>query len=207
MEGHDGAFSNISVTGNYIGFGAYGRFYPGWGSATTISGNTIFDYTNPVYSTQAWTAYQAAGIPTQNLVVATGTGSISGTSSATTTLYGAGYNTVLGGSTTETNFVGGVGGQHMWGGMGANIFTYLAISDSTANCHYDLLSNFDSAKDVIDLSHIDADLTTAGVQNFTFIGTAAFSGAGAQVRYQQDPTNNVTYVEADLAGDSGSSPT
>ena len=41
-----------------------------------------------------------------------------------------------------------------------------------------------------------------GAQNFTFIGTAAFSGAGGQVRYQQDPANNCTWVQADLAGDS-----
>ena len=40
------------------------------------------------------------------------------------------------------------------------------------------------------------------MQNFTFIGTAPFSGAGAQVRYVQDPAHNMTYVEADLAGDS-----
>ena len=64
------------------------------------------------------------------------------------------------------------------------------------------VADFDPAKDVIDLSHIDANLTAAGVQKFTFIGTAPFSGAGAQVRYQQDPANNVTYVEAELAGDS-----
>ena len=61
---------------------------------------------------------------------------------------------------------------------------------------------FDSAKDVIDLSHIDANLTAAGLQSFTFIGTAPFSGSGAQVRYQQDPTRDMTYVEADLSGNS-----
>ena len=59
---------------------------------------------------------------------------------------------------------------------------------------------FDPAKDVIDLSHIDADITTAGVQNFTFIGSAPFSG-GAQVRYQLNPTKNTTTVQAALAGD------
>ena len=42
---------------------------------------------------------------------------------------------------------------------------------------------------MIDLSHIDANILTAGVQNFTFIGSAPFSG-GAQVRYQLDPTND-----------------
>ena len=72
---------------------------------------------------------------------------------------------------------------------------------STA-CHYDVITNFDSAKDVIDLSRIDADPATAGLQNFTFIGTSAFSSAGDQVRYWQDAANNCTWVEATMAGDS-----
>ena len=62
------------------------------------------------------------------------------------------------------------------------------------------MSAFDPAKDVIDLSHIDADLTEPGVQNFTFIGAAPFTG-GAQVRYQLNPANNTTLVQAALAGD------
>ena len=53
---------------------------------------------------------------------------------------------------------------------------------------------------MIDLSLIDADITKAGVQNFTFIGSAPFSG-GAQVRYQFNPTNNTTLVQVSLAGD------
>ncbi len=115
-----------------------------------------------------------------------------------TTLYGAGYNGItLYGGTGETNFVGGAGIQYLDGGRGANIFTYLAMSDGG-----DQIMDFDPAKDVIDLSHIDANLTPPGVQNFTFIGTAPFSGSGAQVRYQQDPTHDVTYVQAALAGDS-----
>jgi len=63
------------------------------------------------------------------------------------------------------------------------------------------VSSFDAAKDIIDLSHIDADLTTPGVQNFTFIGQAPFDGAEGEVRYQLNPTNDRTYVEAALAGD------
>ena len=106
-----------------------------------------------------------------------------------------------GGAGWETNFVGGLGRQYIIGGAGANIFTELAVSNSTVNSS-DYIATFNPAKDVIDLSHVDANLAVAGVQNFTFIGTAAFSGGGAQVRYQQDPTKNLTYVEADLAGDS-----
>ena len=97
----------------------------------------------------------------------------------------------------ETNFVGGDGSQLLFGGQGANILTatYLAIGDGG-----DLSSAFDPAKDVIDLSRIDADILTAGVQNFTFIGSAPFNG-GAEVRYQLDPTNNDTLVQVALAGD------
>ena len=98
-------------------------------------------------------------------------------------------------SAGETNFVGGFGPQYLFGGQGANILTYLAIGDGG-----DRMSAFDPAKDVIDLSRIDADITTAGVQNFTFIGSAPFSG-GAQVRYQLNPTNDTTLVQAALAGD------
>ena len=62
------------------------------------------------------------------------------------------------------------------------------------------MDNFDPAKDVIDLSNIDADIFTPGVQNFTFIGDAPFSD-GAQVRYQLNPATNTTTVQARLAGD------
>ncbi len=202
-EGSQGTFNNIKINNNYVGFGLYGAFYPGPQQGVAKSGNVVFDYTNPIYSTQAWVAYKAAGIPTANLLISANGNTIVNSSSSSTTLYGNGTTEYLIGGSSETNFVGGFGRQYLDAGTGANIFTYLAISDSTSSNNDDVIANFNPARDVFNLSHIDANLTTAGVQNFTFIGTAAFSGAGAQVRYQQDPTNNVTYVEADLAGDAG----
>jgi Peptidase M10 serralysin C terminal len=174
--------TNVSITNNYVGFGYYGDFFPGPHTQIAESGNVIFDFSNPATSTAAWAAYKTAGLPAG-------------------TLYGGGVAgaTLNGSATAKTNFVGGFGSQKLIGGQGANIFTYLAISDSTA-ASPDAITNFDPAKDVIDLSHIDANLTSAGLQSFTFIGTAAFTG-GAQVRYQQDPTKDLTYVEASLAGD------
>ena len=199
--GSKGTFSNISITNNYLGFGVYGAFFPGAQSGVTASGNTIFDFTNPIYAAAGWAAYQAAGIPTASLVTSTGGNIGSSSSTGSVTLYGGGYSVVMIGGHGENNFVGGTGVQTMLGGVGANIFTYLSPSDSTVNVP-DMVGYFDSAKDVIDLSHIDASLAAAGVQNFTFIGTAPFSGGGAQVRYVQDPAHNITYVEADLAGNS-----
>jgi Peptidase M10 serralysin C terminal len=98
----------------------------------------------------------------------------------------------------ETNFVGGAGHQVLIGGKGANILTYLAVNDGG-----DQIGAFDPAKDVIDLSHIDADIIQAGLQNFTFIGSAPFDGKGGEVRYQLNPsaTDPTTTVQAVLAGD------
>ena len=103
-----------------------------------------------------------------------GTGGGAGdTGSAPTTLLGNGFVSAhLGAAGSgETNFVGGYGQQLLFGGQGANILTYLAIGDGG-----DPVAAFDPAKDVIDLSRIDGDIITPGVQNFTFIGSAPFNG-------------------------------
>jgi Right handed beta helix region len=177
--------SNVSVVNNYIGFYSYFASYPGTDTYATMTGNTIVDFSNPTDSTQALKNYQA-GVPTTPVVPGP----------APTTVFGNGVASVhLAASPGATNFVGGFGAQYVFGGQGANILTYLAIGDGG-----DRVSAFDPAKDVIDLSNIDADITTAGLQDFTFIGDAPFSG-GAQVRYQLNPTNNTTLVQAALAGD------
>ena len=201
ISGDPGTLSNVNVTGNYIGFGTYGAFFPGSSSFANTNGNTIFDWSNPNYSSSAWASYLAAGVPTTNLIVSTG-GGILNRATQPTTLYGAGYKgVVLYGNTSiaETNYVGGYGSQTFIMGGGANILTELAVSDSSSASGVDNVAGFDPSKDVIDLSHIDANLTTAGLQSFTYIGTAAFSGAGAQVRYQI--SGGTTTVQAKLAGD------
>ena len=47
--------------------------------------------------------------------------------------------------------------------------------------------------DLIDLNAIDADVYTPGNQDFTFIGTAAFSGTPGEVRYYH--SGGSTYIE------------
>jgi hypothetical protein len=202
------AFSNISVTNNYIGFYAYGAYWNGayatpTSSTVNVSANTIVGYSNPTFSAQALAAYEKTTVEPTNIIAATAAGqTLTSTASTPTTLLGNSLATTFVGSTNETNFVSGFGAHHLLGGQGANIFTFLAFSDSTPGLT-DLISDFDPAKDVIDLSRIDANITTAGLQHFTFIGDAPFSGSGAQVRYQLNPAQDVTYVEADLAGDAG----
>jgi hypothetical protein len=184
-------FSNVSIANNAIGFGLFAPYSPSTATLATVTGTTIVDFSNPTASTQALAAYKAAGLPTATVVSATGA-----TRSTLTTILGNGIASAHLGAAASgaTNFVGGYGYQILFGGQGANILTYLAIGDGG-----DRMCAFDPAKDVIDLSHIDANITTAGLQNFTFIGTAPFSG-GAQVRYQLN-TNDTTTVQAALAGD------
>jgi Right handed beta helix region/Peptidase M10 serralysin C terminal len=202
INGGDGSFSNISITDNYLGFWGFSEFYAGTTTNATVANNTIVGYANPVYSTEALTAYVKAGVLPSNVIAATTAGQVlTSVASEPTTLLGNNLAATLAGSTNETNFVAGDSARHLMGGAGANIFTYLAISDSTQGMEY--ISNFDPAKDVIDLSRIDANINTAGLQHFTFIGTAAFSGSGAEVRYQLDPALDETFVEADLASDAG----
>jgi hypothetical protein len=195
--GQDGTMTNVNISGNYIGFSIYGAYYTS-ASGVSVAGNNIYDYTNPEYSINAWDAHLAKGLGTAYLISSTGN-TIVGNPAGSTTLNGAGQFVHLFGSASETVFVGGAGTQYMTGGTGANIFKYLAISDSIAT-HPDTIGNFDPAKDVIDLSAIDADPQGA-MQNFTFIGTAPFSGSSGQVRYQYDPTLNETLVQAELVGD------
>ena len=154
--------SNVSIANNYIGYSVFGAYYPPT-AGITETGNTTIDFTNPAPWTQAQAAYQAAGLPTANVVSATTSNvwAIASGSTPTTVLGNSIVGEDLQGGAGETNFVGGAGAQHLYAGKGANILTYLAVSDGG-----DTVAGFDPAKDVIDLSHIDADLTAAGVQNF-----------------------------------------
>ena len=200
-QGAGNTYTNISVTGNYLGFGIGDDIYSTPLSGAITSNNTIFDYTNSAYSTNAWAAYLAAGLPTANLLVSTASGIRAQSETAPTTLYGNGETGIhLYGGAYENNFVAGYGRQFISGGAGANIFTYLSPADSQTS-KPDAICGFDPNKDVIDLSHIDANVTPGVSENFTFIGTKAFTGAGAQVRYQLDPTDNVTIVQATMTGD------
>ena len=202
INGGAGSFSNISITNNYLGYWWYSNFYSGTTSNATVANNTVVGYANPAYSTQALAAYLKTGVTPSNVITATTAGqTIISLASQPTTLIGNNLASALVGSTNETNFVAGDSARHLVGGTGANIFTFLSISDASQALEY--IANFDPAKDVIDLSRIDASITTAGLQHFTFIGTAPFSGSGAQVRYQLDPADDETVVEADLASDAG----
>ena len=88
---------------------------------------------------------------------------------------------------------GGAGADTMTGGTGADTFVF-AQRDSLATAA-DLITDFASGEDRIDLHLIDADTLTLGDQAFAFIDGAAFGHVAGELRLE------VTATLAQLMGD------
>ena len=91
-------------------------------------------------------------------------------------------DTLLGGAGNDL-LMGGSGRDCLWGGSGADLFRF-ADGDFAGGtlALADVISDFNAADgDRIDLSAIDA-LPGIGDNAFRFIGSAAFSGAGGELR-------------------------
>ena len=126
----------------------------------------------------------------ENLTL-TGSGNINGTGNALAntltgnnghnTLNGGAGNDPLSGGAGNDTLSGGAGADKLTGGAGADPFAYTLTTDSLLTSR-DSILDFTRGQDKLDLSQIDANTGISGDQAFTFIGSAAFSGAG-QVRF------------------------
>ncbi|PXW85450.1 Ca2+-binding RTX toxin-like protein [Nitrosomonas sp. Nm84] len=115
------------------------------------------------------------------------------------TLNGLNGNDTLNGGSGNDTLIGGVGADVLTGGADADSFAYTAVTHSTSASR-DIISDFLSGTDKIDLSAIDANTGLVGNNAFSFIDAAAFNAAG-QVRY--DPLTGLleANINADLAAD------
>jgi Ca2+-binding RTX toxin-like protein len=114
---------------------------------------------------------------------------------------GAGGDTLIGGAGDDLIFAGG-GADRMTGGAGRDVFQLRSLSDSPLSGP-DLILDFVSGTDKIDLGFIDADSIAAGNQAFTFVGSQAFSSQAGQLRaVETSPGSNVWIVSGDVDGDS-----
>ena len=86
----------------------------------------------------------------------------------------------------------------MTGGSDNDTFR-ISTFESGLGASADRILDFVQGDDIIDVAGIDADLLTAGNQTFSFIGNAAFSGAGSELRYFFDGTD--TWVQGDINAD------
>lgn len=119
---------------------------------------------------------------------------ISGGDGDDTLLGGAGKDKIDGGAGAD-KITGGAAADTLTGGAGADTYIYLVKDDSgTAADSFDIITDFDVANDKLDLTAILASDT------FDFIAAegGAFTGTGAEVRWDKD--GGKTLIEIDVDG-------
>ncbi|QRM30323.1 peroxidase family protein [Microvirga sp. VF16] len=107
---------------------------------------------------------------------------------------GSGNDTMNGGAGNDV-LDGGSGVDRMTGGDGTDTFAF-DDDETGTGANRDVITDFVQGVDKINLAAMDANRSTFafGDQDFTFIGTGAFTNGG-QVRYRYDAGTNQTIVE------------
>lgn len=120
-------------------------------------------------------------------------------------LSGLSGDDLLSGGNGRDTLDGGEGRDRLFGGIGRDLLTGGSsgdrfIFDNENEIDSDLITDFAGAEgDRIVLADIDANTEVAGGQAFALIGTAAFTGAGGELRYYFD--GGRTVIEMDTNGD------
>jgi len=124
-------------------------------------------------------------------LILTGSAAINGTGNElANTLIGNEMNNTLNGGAGNDLLIGGGGKDILTGGAGNDVFAFIDLNDlyklsnkgfGSPAANRDIITDFVSGQDKIDLSALDANATTAGDQDFALI-TTAFNTPG-QIRY------------------------
>lgn len=116
-------------------------------------------------------------------------------------IVGSGAAETLVGNGGDDILVGKGGKDRLTGGTGADRFDFDAVSDSgTTGSTMDIILDFAAGTDRIDLYDIDAMSGVGGNQAFSFIGTAAHTGAGGTLQYFTAGSNTQIGVDVDADG-------
>lgn len=108
------------------------------------------------------------------------------------TLRGGGGNDALAGDAGDDFLSGGVGNDRLTGGAGADrlnggggadLFIFARPGDTAGGTVRDVVRDFATGVDRVDLSAMDANSTTAGNQAFAYIGGAAFGDHAGELRF------------------------
>jgi len=122
---------------------------------------------------------------------------LTGSAVANSVSGGWGADTLYGGDGADV-LIGGAQADVLYGGKGWDSFVFALVIDS-AKTAPDTIKDFEKGQDRIDLSAIDAVLDGSD-DVFRFIGTQAFSGSGAEVRYHKDTVLGTTVIDLQVAG-------
>ncbi len=112
-------------------------------------------------------------------------------------LGGGGHDTLRAGGGSDV-LIGGGGADSLAGYGGADTFRYDLASDSAPG-RSDLIGDFQSGLDKIDLSRVDANSAAAGNQAFSWIGSNAFSNVAGQLRSYD--SGGYRWIAGDTDGD------
>ncbi|MEI6798603.1 MAG: calcium-binding protein [Pseudomonadota bacterium] len=200
-EGRDRMDGGAGADVVYIGYGddtllgGAGRDMLRFDELSALSGVTANLTTN-----QASFEDQSAGLSFsgfEDLFGSAYADALTGSALANTLAGGGGADTLWGLDGTDV-LIGGTQADVLYGGKGADIFVFSGLTDSTWTGS-DTIKDFEKGQDVMNLSGLDAVL--GGLDDaFRFIGTRAFSGNGAEVRYTRDPASGTTMIEVQIAG-------
>ena len=114
---------------------------------------------------------------------------------------GGGNDTLVGGAGNDT-LIGGTGIDTLTGGGGVDTFVFAFGDSSAASGKHDLITDFTSGTDKIDLTGIDAITSTPGIIDaFNFLGTSAFDGKAGELDYLFNSVLGNTVVQGDTNGD------
>ncbi|KNG92917.1 calcium-binding protein [Pseudaestuariivita atlantica] len=126
-------------------------------------------------------------------------------------LEGGGVSDRLYGRAGDDTLDGGAGADAMYGNLGADVMTggtgdvrdrfiYFQANETGVGAgNRDIITDFVSGEDRIEISRIDADITQGFKQRFEFIGGLDFTGRAGQLRFEIDA--GTTLVQADRDGD------
>jgi len=99
------------------------------------------------------------------------------------TLTGNDANNILNGGAGNDKLVGGLGTDTLIGGTGADRFVFNSVAEAGLGQARDVIVDFNHSEgDKLSFLKLDANVTTPGLDAFTFIGSADFTGAG-QLRF------------------------
>ena len=175
-----------------------------------IVGEIGYSLGGGIDTVEAWISWNL--IPNVEILRLQGTDDLNGGGTwAPEALVGQAGNNILDGSrgndaitakAGDDTLIGGRGADKLVGDAGADVFLFREVEDSPAGpATRDFINGFENGSDLIDLSAIDADITTASDDSFVFIDHAAFSGIAGELRYFTWGGNNFNIVEADIDGD------
>lgn len=115
-------------------------------------------------------------------------------------LRGMGGNDVIFGLLGDDILIGGGGIDLLTGGSDSDTFVFADGDTGATASTWDLITDFESGTDLLDLSGIDSDGSLGILDHFHFLGMGAFNGAGS-LHYLYDSSGNVTIIEGDTDGD------